>query len=121
MDYITPFLPMLVEIAALALITLIGWVVTTYVRPWLGAKTAAELIEVLDKAIDSGIASAQAHGLEVGAETFAAHVLTYVRQSVPDTLAKISPLPDALDRKIAASIIKAVNNQNWAERLNPAR
>ena len=38
-----------------------------------------------------------------------------------DTLAKISPLPDALDRKIAASILKAVQNQNWAERLNPAR
>lgn len=111
MNYLEPYIPEIIGVCTLAVTTLVSWLITFYVKPYLGAKTSAELIEVLDKAITSGFYLAQKQGYKVGTKAFLTHVTAYVRQSIPDTIARISPLPDALDRKITATIIKIASTQ----------
>lgn len=96
------------QVAALAIV---AWVIPTYVRPLVGSKVTSELIEVLNEAIESGFYLAEHQGLRPGSREFLRHVEAYARQSIPDTIARISPLPDVLDRKIAAEILKIASRQ----------
>ena len=107
-DLLAALIPVAFDVAMLVILAVIGWVIPTYVQPFLGAKIAAQLIEVLNEAIESAFYDAERHGLKAGSVEFLRHMGVYVRQSVPDTLAKISPLPDALDRKIAAGMQKMI-------------
>ena len=110
-DLLAVLIPVAFDVALLAILAVIGWAIPRYLQPFLGAKITAQLIEVLNEAIESAFYDAERNGLKAGSAEFIRHMRVYVKQSIPDTLARISPLPDALDRKIAAGMQKMIEQR----------
>lgn len=107
LDLWTTLEPAVLELAALVLTAAIAFAAAQF-RAWTGIEIAAKHREALHEAITSGVLSASRHGIEVGAATFKAHVIAHVRESVPDAMRYLDPLPDVLENIIERRATEAL-------------
>ena len=107
-DLLNEVMPFLMELLALIL-TAVLVLASRQITAWTGVQIEAKHRDALHEAIMSGVESAMHHGFEVGAGTFKAHVLAHIRESVPDAMEALNPLPDVLERIIERKAREALS------------
>ena len=112
MDW-TVVLPVLLEHAVIPLLVAAGaWLVTKLpgpVRDWLNSGTHQRDMALVLGALARGALAAKASGFSNVAA--ADEAVTYVRQNLPDTLAKMAPTVDTLRTMALAAVEQAAQGK----------
>lgn len=111
-------MPHLVDILTTILAALIGAVllaVRQYLTAKVGATTTAALADMLHRALETGAKAAVAANPSAQPGDLIKDAIRHAEASIPETLAKLAPSPDALVGIARAKVAQAISWSNWGK------